>query len=265
MLKDASIQVLLAYDNGALVGCAFLSPATDGSYSLHIVVDPSHPAGPDVGDLRHALIAQALAATEGQGTLRLWAMRASEADDAAATQHGFVPERDLVQMRVPLPLPPDVVSGVPAVVTRPFRPGRDDEAWLDINNRAFAGHPEQGNWTIDQLRQRLAAEWVDLEGFLVADVPDGHGLLGSCWTKIHWHSDPVFGEIYVIAVDPDRHGEGWGKALTVAGLVWLAGRGITTGMLYTDGDNVAAIKLYGSLGFTVDHVDRAYLHAQQTG
>jgi mycothiol synthase len=63
----------------------------------------------------------------------------------------------------------------------------------------------------------------------------------------------------VISVDPSRHGQGWGKALTVAGLVWLANRGIMTGMLYTDGDNVAALVLYRSLGFTVDHVDRAYV------
>ncbi len=46
------------------------------------------------------------------------------------------------------------------------------------------------------------ADWVELEGFLVADDPDGDGLIGFCWTKIHRGRTPVLGEIYVIGVDP---------------------------------------------------------------
>jgi mycothiol synthase len=159
-----------------------------------------------------------------------------------------------------LPLPSEVTDHVHALVTRPFQPGRDDEVWLDVNNRAFAGHPEQGGWTAEQLNERLREDWVDLRGFLVADAPDGGGIIGSCWTKIHRHSDPPLGEIYVISVDPARHGQGWGKALTVAGLAWLAGQGISTGMLYTEADNKTAIALYTTLGFTLDHVDRSYRH-----
>ena len=137
-------------------------------------------------------------------------------------------------------------------------PGRDEVAWVETNNLAFAGHPEQGSWTVEQLRDRMAADWVELDGFLVADDPDGHGLIGSCWTKIHRDRAPVLGEIYVISVDPRHHGEGWGRSLTVAGLEWLAQRGVTNGMLYTDATNEAAVSLYRSLGFTVDHVDRSY-------
>ncbi len=99
---------------------------------------------------------------------------------------------------------------------------------------------------------------MDLDGFLVADDPDGPGLIGSCWTKIHRESTPVLGEIYVIAVDPRHHGHGWGRSLTVAGLEFLTARGIRQGMLYTESDNDAAVGLYRSLGFTVDHVDRSY-------
>lgn len=86
-------------------------------------------------------------------------------------------------------------------------------------------------------------------------------MAGSCWTKVHAHADPPMGEIYVIGVDPDFHGRGWGRALTVAGLDWLAARGLKVGMLYVDADNPAALSLYRSLGFVEDHVDRSYVRS----
>jgi len=80
----------------------------------------------------------------------------------------------------------------------------------------------------------------------VADRPDGNGLLGSCWTKVDRTSEPVLGEIYVISVDPDLHSQGWGRSLTVAGLQWMANRGVSVGMLYTTASNTAAVTLYES-------------------
>jgi mycothiol synthase len=199
--------------------------------------------------------------------VRLWIMLAGPDDDSTMAGIGFRPERDVIQMRVALPLPAEILAATRPVATRPFVPGSDDEAaWLWVNNRAFAGHPEQGNWTLEKLREREGAEWFDAAGFLLAEDPDGRsgrgrGLIGSCWTKIHRHHQPMLGEIYVISVDPSRHGEGWGRALTVAGLQWLADQGLTVGMLYTGATNTAAVALYGSLGFTIDHVDRSYLIA----
>ena len=256
-------QVVLAYeDQAGLVGCAFITPALDGALALHVAVDPDHRDGSE--GIQHELLRTALQQTTDDGghQVRLWIMQATAADDATAHDLGFEPERDLVQMRVPLPLPPEVVASARPVATRPFEPGRDDAAWLSINNAAFAGHPEQGRWTLDDLHEHMKFDWFDLDGFLVADRPDGNGLLGSCWTKIHRTTEPVLGEIYVISVDPALHSQGWGRALTVAGLQWMAGQGVTVGMLYVTGSNTAAVKLYESLGFTVDHVDRSYLLTQ---
>ncbi|HEX3333637.1 MAG TPA: mycothiol synthase [Acidimicrobiales bacterium] len=251
-------HAVLARSGDALVGGAFLFPARDGSTVLHLVVDPAvagAASGPDVAD---ALLGRAIEETPAGSSLHLWAMDAGPADDERALARGFTPERDLLQMRVPLPLPREAVEATRPLQTRPFEPGRDEEAWVETNNRAFEGHPEQGGWTVEQLRERMAADWVDLEGFLVADDPDGKGLIGSCWTKVHRDHVPVLGEIYVIAVDPRHHGRGWGRSLTVAGLESLAQRGVTVGMLYTDASNEAAVGLYDSLGFRVHHVDRSY-------
>jgi mycothiol synthase len=246
-------RVVLARRRARVVGCAVLSTAHDGSTVLHVVVDPAEGSA----GLGEALLERAVREAPGV-PLHLWVMDAGAPDDHRVGAAGFVPERDLLQMRVGLPLADDVVAATRPLATRPFVPGRDEEAWVETNNRAFAGHPEQGDWSVAQLRRRMAAPWVDLDGFLVADDPDGPGLIGACWTKIHREHTPPLGEIYVIDVDPRHHGQGWGRSLTVAGLVHLAGRGLTTGMLYTDASNTAAVALYRSLGFTVDHVDRSY-------
>jgi mycothiol synthase len=116
---------------------------------------------------------------------------------------------------------------------------------------------------MEDLLGREREGWFDPAGLLLYEV-DGR-LAGSCWTKIHRDADPPLGEIYVISVDPDFQGRGLGRSLTEAGLSWLAHAGIKVGMLYVDGDNVAAVKLYRSMGFTDDHVDRAYTGAIDAG
>ncbi len=179
----------------------------------------------------------------------------SAATDAEAAARGLRRRRDLYQMRVPIPL----AARGQRVATRAFRPGTDDEQeWLRVNNRAFADHPDQGEFDLERLHQHMAEPWFDPEGFLLHER-EGR-LAGFCWTKIHppHDPDPAMGEIFVIAVDPDLQGTGLGRALTIAGLDWLAAAGLTTGMLYVDAVNAPAITLYTSLGFERHHTDRVY-------
>jgi mycothiol synthase len=247
-------RIVVARQGDRLAGVALLSPARDGSTVVHVVVDPA--AAPAA--LGPALLRRSVEEAPRSAPIHFWVMQAGATDDDRAAAEGFVAERDLLQLRVALPLPDDVLAATRPLVTRAFVVGRDEEPWVETNNRAFAGHPEQGAWTVAELRDRMAAGWVELDDFLVADDPDGPGLIGACWTKVHRDRAPVLGEIYVIDVDPRHHGQGWGRSLTVAGLRHLASRGITVGMLYTDATNAAAVALYRSLGFTVDHVDRSY-------
>jgi mycothiol synthase len=69
---------------------------------------------------------------------------------------------------------------------------------------------------------------------------------------------PLVGEVYVIAVDPDFHGLGLGRALTLAGYQHLEGAGVTQGMLYVDADNTPAVTLYRDIGLEVQVVRRLY-------
>jgi mycothiol synthase len=104
---------------------------------------------------------------------------------------------------------------------------------------------------------REAEPWFDPEGFRLHER-DGR-LAAFCWTKVHAHTDPPLGEIYVIAVDPDFQHLGLGRSLVVSGLEWLVERGLKVGMLYVDAANQGAVALYRDMGFELDHLDRAYI------
>jgi mycothiol synthase len=205
--------------------------------------------------LVHAAARYTLA--RGGGRISLWVLGADEKIDAQLSSAGMRADRELYEMRVPLPLGREVLWP-PGITVRTFEPGRDEDAWLAVNNRAFAGHAEQGGWTRATLARRAAEPWFDPALFLLAF--DADGLAGFNWLKIHPRvdEDPALGEIYVIGVDPRMQGARLGPALAIAGLDGVAARGITTGMLFVAADNAPALKLYRSLGFTVHRTDRAY-------
>jgi len=220
--------------------------------------------------LGRALVSEAIAVSaerDPAARLRLWAHGDHPSASALALSLGFARARVLWQMRrslfapVPAPTVPD------GITLRPFRPGRDDDDWLALNTRAFADHPDQGRWTVDDLRARIAEGWFDPEGFLLAErTDDPGGLLGFHWTKVHgavrhgdlaadgsegggFHDHDPLGEVYVLGVDPSAQGTGLGTVLTLSGLRYLRDRGLQQVMLYVEESNAPAIALYRRLGF----------------
>tara|TARA_Y100000996_G_scaffold214718_1_gene168533 strand:- start:37 stop:507 length:471 start_codon:yes stop_codon:yes gene_type:complete len=142
------------------------------------------------------------------------------------------------------------------LVTRSFVVGKDEEEWCEVNNRAFSWHREQGGWTPELLSERQQEAWFDPEGFRIYE--QNNQIAAFCWTKIHSDESPPIGEVYVIAVDPDFHGLGLGRALTLAGYQHLESVGITRAMLYVDADNAPAVGLYRDIGLEVQVVRRLY-------
>ena len=267
-------NVLLYLPPDRLVGYAHLdiTDVVEGS-SAELVVDPA-VRGRGLGRL---LVRHVLTQTP-DGRLRLWSHGEHPAAAALSAAMGFTRVRSLWQLRRSLYAPLAAPELAPGVEIRTFRPGQDDAAWLELNAKAFAHHPEQGGWTAADLAQRMAEPWFEPEGFFLAVRPDEGGrLVGFHWTKVHGeighdhghgtlphvhppdsegdgaeaaHGHEPIGEVYVVGVDPSMHGRGLGRALTLAGLQHLRARGLPDAMLYVDAQNVTAIGLYESLGFT---------------
>ena len=65
----------------------------------------------------------------------------------------------------------------------PFEPGRDEAAWLAVNNRAFAATPNRAAGPRRRCARRMAEPWFDPTLFLLAF--DADGLAGFNWLKVH--------------------------------------------------------------------------------
>jgi mycothiol synthase len=251
---DQGHDVLITSD-GEIAGYGYVEPpAGEGEEheaSGELVV---HPARRRQG--LGATLTGALVAAAGELPLRVWAHGDLPAAAALARSAGFERFRALWQLRRPLDDSLAAPAFPPGTTPRTFRIGHDEDEWLRLNGKAFAKHPEQGSWTRRDLDLREAEPWFDPAGFFIAER-DG-AMIGFHWTKVHHTEHGGIGEVYVVGVDPDAHGGGIGRALTLAGLRYLRDCGLAEVMLYADEDNVHAIAMYQRLGFTRWHTDAMY-------
>jgi mycothiol synthase len=189
--------------------------------------------------------------------LRVWAHGRRSRLAPVLERHGFVRIRELHQLRRLLDEVPADPPLAADIVVRPFEVGRDEDAWLAVNAAAFATHPEQGRWTAADLQARIDEDWFDPAGFLLAER--GDELLGYHWTKVH---PDGLGEVYVLGISPAAQGLGLGHGLLVRGLRHLADQGCPAVLLYVDGDNPDALRLYERGGFTSYDLDTQWVQGQ---
>jgi mycothiol synthase len=225
--------------DGALIGLAVALAGDPAEVAVH----PGH---------RRLGWGSALVSASIRRQQRVWAYGDLPAAQALARKLQLRPACVLLQLRRALPLEAGVAVLQPApegVRIRPYRPA-DDEAIVAVNSRAFAWHPEQGRMTLEDLRQQMAEDWFDPAGLFVAVTYDetlsDEKVLGFHWTKVH---PDQLGEVYVLAVDPDSGVRRLGAPLTRAGLDHLAAAGQHEVMLYVEGDNERARRLYERIGF----------------
>jgi mycothiol synthase len=255
---------VLARRDGRLIGYAHTRwghPDQRPRVAVEVVV---HPHERKDGEVAIALLdeTRAAVARAGGGLLFLWVHRVGRADQTLAFELGFGIQRELAFMARPLDEPPAARAPPEDIELRPYQGAQDDEAFLAVNNAAFAGHPENGGWTVDDFADRRQREWFNPDDLLMAWR--GDDLVGFHWTKWHGHeSDEVpahepVGEVYVLAVDPATQGLGLGHSLLDAGVRHLYDRGCRQAILYVDCANTHAVHLYETAGFVHQYRDACY-------
>jgi mycothiol synthase len=276
-LADTSGRVRhhLAYAADALVGYAQVADGDDAegdnsddggdadAATAELVVDPDHRRRGLGRQLADAVAAHAPPS-------RLWAHGNLEAARALAKSAGWVPVRELHKLGRALSASEAQAAASalpPGFAARAFVPGRDEQAWLEVNAAAFAHHPEQGRLTLADLLEREQQPWFDPQGLvLVETLETPRRVVAFHWTKVdpteRSSVDPTqgAGEVYVVAVHPAYQGRGLGRPVTALGLAHLAGLGLPEVVLYVDADNTAAMRTYTGLGFGSMMVDVMYSH-----
>lgn len=259
-----------------------------GQGELDLVVAPA-ARGRGVGTLAF----RELRARAAAHPLLAWAHGVNPAATALLRAAGFAPVRSLYRMQLdPALLPerganPFQVPLPEGFTLRTFGAAPGDEAgdaaaWVRVNARAFADHPEQGAVTLADFALMREEPWFAADDLFVLEASSAAAdaaaaasssqLAGFTWVKtvrtMHESAvqpgdaaaqdatpradgSSVATELYAIGIDPAFAGQGLGRALLGVTLARMAQHDPVDVSLYVDGENVRAVELYERAGFTI--------------
>jgi mycothiol synthase len=229
--------------SGELDGLAVGTVRDGVAWSIELTVRPER-RGHGLG---RALLTAILAAAPDGLPPEVWAYRPGPAQHRLAAAFGLAPVRRLLHLRGGTAVQP--VPAPPGVTLRGFAPG-DQAGVIAVHNAAFTTELLDD----DLMADRLARSFMGPGNLVVAEA-DGK-IIGYAWmASPRPDGEGEGGELFLLAVHPERGGGGLGRALLAAGLGLLAGRGVDRATLYVDGANTPAVRLYERLGFTLHHTD----------
>ncbi len=236
--RNLDDTLLLAYLEGQGEGAwtadgpCFLSLCTDGQLGqIQLLVAPQ-ARGQGLGSRLLELGIQRLQ-SQGCSRVQLWAYGDKPRTTAWLERKGFQSRRVLYELRRS-DSPPSPPQWPPGWSVQDFRPDADLTAWHELHHR-LQSDPARA-WSLATLRRNLNA--VGQERFWL--LWRGEQLHGYVWLKA---GSPE--EVFMFAVAPEARGQGLGQRL----LRWALSQGDGSAFAYCDDRHLAALALYGALGF----------------
>lgn len=242
-------NLLIVEYQGEIVGYAEMRPELKiGRVVFRWLIHPSHHRR----SLLNKLIDRALSHSLELGVMNLHVNIPT--NDLLSRQllreRGFIIIRRFLELRLDLSR---IHLSEINEVSYPFRslqPG-EEEKLTYLQNRCFHGSWGYNENTLNEMMYRIHLPPSSLSDILLTF--DGDKPIAYCWTRIDPQGNKGLGEgrgrIYMLGVDPDYRGNGFGKKLLLAGLSYLKRKGLRVIDLTVDSKNQVAYSLYQSVGF----------------
>lgn len=197
----------------------------------------------------------------GAARTRLWMPSRAEWATAAARGSGFVPVRRVAHMLLAAEAPTPEAAPVPQLSIRTIRAGEEADV-LEALNHAWATTWAFVPITRDMLLSDLEGQ---REGMLLGFMDSHPRIVGTCHAVYEPNEQNPDGQprawISNLTVAPEARRKGIARAMLVAGISHLRGRGAASVTLGVDAGDPAPLRLYESAGFTaistVEAWDRA--------